>query len=245
MFFFKKKNKLPNIDLSWLGTDIHSHLVPGIDDGSPDIETSLKLIRGFSELGYKKIVTTPHVLWDIYPNTTEVIKQGLGELREAVAREGIDIEVNAAAEYFLDEHFEEELRNQTPLLTISGNMVLVEFSMVTEPFDVQRIIFELQMQDYQPVLAHPERYTYLTTRKEVYDDLKNAGCFFQLNLLSLTGYYGAAAHSLARYLLDHNYYDLAGTDMHHERHLSTLNKLAESSLYQRLKDEGLMKNHTL
>lgn len=245
MFFFKKKSSLPSIDLSWLRTDIHSHLVPGIDDGSPDIETSLKLIKGLSEAGYRKIVTTPHVLWDIYPNTTETIKQGIGELQEAVLKEGLDIELNAAAEYFLDEHFEEELKKKTRFLTISGNMILVEFSMVSEPFDVQRIIFELQMQDYQPVLAHPERYTYLTTRKEVYDDLKNAGCLFQLNLLSLTGYYGAAAHSLARYLLDHNYYDLAGTDMHHERHLSTLNKLTESSLYHRIKEEGLLKNHLL
>lgn len=244
MFLFRKKNT-KSIDLSWLGTDMHSHLIPGIDDGSPDIETSVKIIKGFAELGYKKIITTPHVLWEIYPNTPEIITKGLEEVRAALVKEGVSIELQAAAEYYIDDHFAEELKKKAPLLTISGNMVLVEFSMVTAPLDLQQVLFDLQMLDYQPVLAHPERYSYLIRRKEFFDDLKNAGCLFQLNLLSLTGYYGEGVQELASYLLENEFYDMAGTDLHHERHLSMLQKLTSSSLYHKLEDGPLLKNQSL
>jgi protein-tyrosine phosphatase len=243
MFFSGKKNK-EVFSFDWLQTDMHSHLLPGIDDGSPDIYTSLELVKGFQTLGYKKIITTPHVLWEIYPNTTELILAKQEEVRKEILNAGIDIEFNAAAEYFIDDHFTEQLKNRIPLLTISANMVLVEFSMVTAPMDLQEVLFEMQMQNYQPVLAHPERYTFLGRKKEVYDQLKNAGCFFQLNLLSLSGHYGEAVQELAEYLLKKKYYDLAGTDLHHVRHLSSLQKIPASQI-KRLQDAGTLKNHLL
>jgi len=240
--FFKKRNTLT--DLSWLRADMHSHLLPGIDDGSPDIATSLELIKGLQNLGYKKIITTPHILWEIYPNTTEVILSKQEEVRNEMRNAGIEIEFSSAAEYFIDDHFTTQLKNKIPLLTISGNMVLVEFSMVTAPMDLQEVLFEMQMQNYQPVLAHPERYTFLGRKKEVYDQLKDAGCFFQLNLLSLSGYYGGGVQELAEYLLKKKYYDLAGTDMHHSRHLSLLQKIPSSQIHK-LQDSGTLKNHLL
>ena len=123
-------------------------------------------------------------------------------------------------------------------------MVLVEFSMVTSPIDLHEVLFEMQMQDYQPVLAHPERYAYLVRKKEVYDQLKDAGCLFQLNLLSLTGHYGEVIQGLSDYLLKKNYYDFAGTDLHHSRHLSLLQKLP-APLINRLRDTPILKNHSL
>ena len=123
----------------------------------------------------------------------------------------------------------------------SGSLMLVEFSMVTAPMDLQQVLFEMQIQNYLPVIAHPERYVYLNSRKEVFDELKDSGCYFQLNLLSLTGYYGKAVQELAEYLCKKNYYNLAGTDLHHQRHLSTLQRLASSSLLQRLKESGVLK----
>jgi tyrosine-protein phosphatase YwqE len=242
MFFSKKK--ISRVDLSWLQTDMHSHLLPGIDDGSPDITTSLQLIKGFKELGYKKIITTPHVLWEIYPNTTEIIVTKQQELSKEIQNAGIDIEFYAAAEYFIDDHFTDQLKNRIPLLAISGNMVLVEFSMVTAPMDLQEVLFEMQMQNYQPVLAHPERYTFLGREKELYDRLKDAGCLFQLNLLSLSGYYGGGVQELADYLLKKKYYDFAGTDLHHSRQLSSLQKIPASQI-KRLQDLGTLKNHLL
>jgi tyrosine-protein phosphatase YwqE len=233
MLFFKKKPAMA--DLGWLKADMHSHLVPGIDDGSPDMATSLQLIRGMHQLGYRKIITTPHILWELYPNTAERIVAGMGEVKQVVANEGIDVELHAAAEYFIDEHFVEHLQAKKPLLTVSGNMVLVEFSMVTAPLDLQDVLFEVQMQNYQPIIAHPERYSYLTRKKDVFDDLKNAGCYFQLNILSLTGHYGPAVQELAEYLLKKGYYDLVGTDLHHERHLSALQRLSPG-IVKKLKD---------
>ena len=244
MFFFKKKKEI-SLDLAWLGTDMHSHLIPGIDDGAKDIATSIQLIKGLENLGYKKLITTPHVLWEIYANTPDIITQGLGELKAAMDKEGLNIELHAAAEYFMDDHFEEELKKKTPLLSISKNMVLVEFSMLTAPFDVQKILFEMQMQGYQPVLAHPERYTYLSRSKNTYEDLKYAGCIFQLNLLSLTGYYGRSVQDLAEFLLKNDYYELAGTDLHHAQHLSALQRLSSSPLYQKLKESSLLRNSSL
>jgi protein-tyrosine phosphatase len=242
MFFSRKKP--PPANLSWLQTDMHSHLLPGIDDGSPDLTTSIELIRGFKELGYKKIITTPHVLWEIYPNTREIILSKQEEVQKEIKGAGIDIEFKAAAEYFIDDHFTNQLKNKIPLLPISGNIVLVEFSMLNMPMDLQEILFEMQMQNYQPVIAHPERYTFLGRKKEVYDQLKDVGCFFQLNLLSLSGYYGEDVKHLAEYLLKKNYYDLAGTDLHHDKHLSSLKSLPISQV-KKLQDSDTLKNHLL
>lgn len=223
---------------------MHSHLLPGIDDGSPDLSASIELIKGFAGLGYQKIITTPHILWEVYPNTRQIIESKLEEVKKALAENNLDIQLHAAAEYFIDDHFATELKNKIPLLPISGNKVLVEFSMLSMPIDVQEILFEMQMQNYQPVLAHPERYTYLMRRTEVFEELKNSGCWFQLNLLSLTRYYGESVQQLADYLLKKNYYDLAGTDLHHEKHLLQLQKLPVFQL-KRLQDSGSIKNHLL
>jgi protein-tyrosine phosphatase len=244
MLFFKKKNT-KTLDLSWLHTDMHSHLVPGIDDGSPDVTTSLQLIKGLTEFGFKKIITTPHILWEIYPNTPEKITNGLKDIQQAASDKGIDVHLHAAAEYFIDEHFQSQLQNKKQILAISDNMVLVEMSMMNAPLDLMETLFEMQMQNYQPVIAHPERYIYLSRNKEFFDNLKNAGYLFQLNLLSLTGYYGTAVKELAEYLIKQEYYDLAGTDLHHARHLDGLQKLAGLSSLEKLKDSGLLKNHLL
>lgn len=240
---FKKEEQI-NGSLDWLRADMHSHLLPGIDDGSPDMNTSLELIRGFKDLGYKKIITTPHILWEIYPNTTDIIFKKLEEVRKEISNAGIDIEFHAAAEYFINDYFTEQLKEKIPLLTLSANLVLVEFSMVNMPMDLQEVLFEMQMQNYQPVLAHPERYTYLLRKKEFFDQLKDSGCWFQLNLLSLSGHYGEDVQRLAEYLLKKNYYDLAGTDLHHARHLSLLKKIPSSQI-KRLQDAGTIKNHLL
>lgn len=245
MWLFGKKKETASIDLSWLKADMHSHLLPGIDDGADKLKTSLELIKGLQNLGYKKLITTPHIFWELYPNTPEKIAENLALLRQALKEEAIDLEIHAAAEYFIDEHFEELLRSGSPLLTISENKVLVEVSMVMAPLDLPQVLFQMQIQNYQPVIAHPERYTYLAAKKDYFDELKDAGCQFQLNLLSLTGYYGRAVQDLAEYLCKKEYYDFAGTDMHHERHLAMLQKLSTSATFARLRDSGVLKNAEL
>jgi protein-tyrosine phosphatase len=245
MLFFGKKKSTPGADLSWLEADMHSHLIPGIDDGSPDIETSLELITGLKDLGYKRLITTPHILWDMYQNTPEIINEGLQQVQNAIAEEKLDITLSAAAEYYIDDHFESQLAEKEALLKLKENWVLVEFSMVTAQMDIQQILFEMQIQGYQPIIAHAERYSYLAHNKGFYDELRDAGCMLQVNLLSLVGYYGKGVQELAEYLIKKEYYDFAGTDLHNARHLAQLQKVCSSPLLERLKDSGKIKNHLL
>ncbi len=222
--FKKKKEELlaVQIDYSALGVDMHSHLLPGIDDGSPDAATSVGYIQKMMELGYRKFITTPHIYPDLYPNTRETILAAHQVLTTKLKEEGIDVEVQAAAEYFIDDLFADRLKNDEPLLTFHKNFVLVEISFMQAPSDLKNILFDLIVKGYQPVLAHPERYNYYHARKEVYHRFKDQGCLLQINLLSLSGYYGKGVQDAAHYLVEHKLVDLIGTDLHHQRHLEAM-----------------------
>jgi protein-tyrosine phosphatase len=228
-----------------LNADMHSHLLPGIDDGAPDIETSLELVRGMMDLGYSKLITTPHIMWDMYKNSRERILDKLELLREAIRAEGLNVEVNAAAEYFLDDHVAGLLKNNVPLLTLKDNWVLVEFSLAYPSASLHEILFDMQMQGYVPVIAHAERYIYLHQNKEFYGELKQRGCLFQLNVLSLVGHYGKSVTELAHYLMKKEYYDLIGTDLHHKRHLDELKNPALINPLKKLIDTGKIRNREL
>jgi tyrosine-protein phosphatase YwqE len=232
-------------DFRLLGADMHSHLLPAIDDGSPDLETSVKLINGLRELGFKKLITTPHVMQGMYPNTRDNILERFNALKDHLGREKVDIEIDVAAEYFLDDNLQRLLANKEPLLTIGNNLVLVEFSMASEPFDFKELLFEMQMQNYQPVIAHPERYIYHERNKEFFEDLKIAGYFFQLNIMSLAGAYGKSVNDLARYFLKHQYYELAGTDLHSPQQLVHLHHSSISHGLKELIDSGKLLNPDL
>ncbi len=221
---------------------MHSHLLPGIDDGAPDLETSLTLVEGMMALGYRKLITTPHILRDMYPNTRGIILEKEELLQTAIREKGWNIELRAAAEYFLDEHVSELLKRNEPLLTLHDNLVLVEFSMAYPAQNLKSILFELQMQGYQPVIAHPERYSYLHQQRAFFDELKDIGCLFQLNLLALGSYYGKTAGELAHYLIKKDYYDLVGTDLHHARHLNALQQPALRAPLEKILASGRIRN---
>jgi tyrosine-protein phosphatase YwqE len=245
MLKFWGKKDTGVFDFSQLGTDMHSHLLPGIDDGSPDLETSLKLIRGLMGLGFKKFITTPHIMWDMYKNTRDGILQKQDELRNFLEKSEVDVEVHAAAEYFLDGHVKKLLADREPLLTIQDNLVLVEFSLASEPLDLKELLFEMQMQGYQPVIAHPERYIYLERNRSFFEELKLGGCFFQLNIMSLAGTYGKSSAEMAKYFIKNQYYELAGTDLHNMNHLSHLQNPAIATGIKELIESGRLMNTSL
>jgi len=224
---------------------MHSHLIPGIDDGAKDMEDSIRLIRGLADLGYRKLITTPHILADFYPNTPETIGEGLRAVRAELARQNIDVALHAAAEYLMDDHFIHLLQSGNPLLTLKDKLVLVELSFAVPAINLKEIIFEVQLKGYQPVLAHPERYLYFGADKTWYDRLKDAGCLFQLNLLSIKGYYGKGSQELAQYLIKKKYVDLLGTDLHHEKHLANLHSSRIGDAVKKLLDTGLIRNPSL
>jgi protein-tyrosine phosphatase len=244
MFSLFKRNKaIQAAAFSGIATDMHSHLLPGIDDGSPDVETSLLLIKGMMKLGYKQFITTPHIMQDLYRNTPATINEAYARLQKALEEENLGVNIRPAAEYMLDDHFDQLLESNEPLLTLKDNLVLVEFSFVSPPINVQEKLFQMQIKGYRPVLAHPERYNYLAKNREFYETLKNAGCLFQLNLLSLTGYYGKPTADLATYLLSKDHIDLVGTDLHHDRHLAALENYGPAyTSVQRLLDSGRLLN---
>ena len=236
--FFRKKIPAIPVDFSGLKTDMHSHLLPGIDDGSSDPEMSSILKKGLEDLGYQQFITTPHIMWDLYKNTPANISETLESLRLSGHHN-----IRAAAEYFMDDHFDELLSSADPLLCIRDTKVLVEFSFISPPMDLREKIFAMQMKGYQPILAHPERYEYMSQKKSMLDELKAMGCEFQMNLLSLTGYYGKIARELALYLVGQSLVSWVGTDLHHDRHLNALRMSKEiMPVVNRLLDAGTLRN---
>ena len=209
-----------------LGADMHSHLLPGLDDGAETLAHSLDLLRALRDLGFRKLIITPHIMGDYYKNTPEGIRAALHLLREAAAGAGLDdVELNCAAEYYLDEFFGRKLADGTEMLTFGADKryLLFETSYMNEPLNLYEIIFALKAQGYTPVLAHPERYTYLYGRFAEIEKLRrDHGVLLQVNLNSLAGYYSPAAKKVAEKLVDGGLVDFVGTDTHHLRHTDTL-----------------------
>ncbi|MEO9570766.1 MAG: CpsB/CapC family capsule biosynthesis tyrosine phosphatase [Polaribacter sp.] len=234
MIFFKKKEIPLNEFFPEGFVDIHSHLLPGIDDGAKDLDNSIELILKMRSYGIKNIITTPHVLGDVYPNSSKIIKNKLEEVQQELKKRNInDVSINAAAEYMMDEQFSKLLKNDD-LLTIKDNYVLVEMSYFSPPINIYDIIFEIQLKGYKPILAHPERYKFYHNDLNNYYKLKNAGCLFQLNLLSLTEQYGKGVQKTTEKLLKEDLYDFVGTDTHHNNHLELLKKIGKKKNLEKL-----------
>jgi protein-tyrosine phosphatase len=217
---------VPSQRLAVLGADMHSHLLPGLDDGAETVEHSVALLRALRDLGYRKLIMTPHIMGDFYKNTPEGVRAALQLLREAATAAGLDdVVLDCAAEYYLDEFLGRKLTDGTEMLTFGGDKryLLFETSYMNEPLNLFETIFEMKAQGYRPVLAHPERYTYLYGRfEEIVKMRRDYGVLLQVNLNSLAGYYSPAAKRVAEQLVDGGLVDFVGTDAHHLRHTDTL-----------------------
>src|ERR1051326_7637283 len=223
------------VDLSVLKCDIHSHFIPGIDDGSRSIEDSLQMISAFAELGYKKVITTPHIMSDFYRNTPENILSGLERVRAALKENNIPVEIDAAAEYYIDFDFEEKL-NKGRLLTFGKNYVLVEISFINPPENLNDIFFKIHTTGYKPVLAHPERYNFWHNDFEKYQDVIEKGALLQMNINSLTGHYSASTKKIAERLIENNMISFLGSDCHNMGHVDLLRKVIYEKALKKLVD---------
>lgn len=203
--------------------DIHSHLLFGLDDGAKTVEDSLLLADKFLSAGYTHCIVTPHIMNTVYDNTAEGISDRCETLKTEFEKHQIPLKIKAAAEYQMDTGFL-PLAKEKKLLTLRDNWVLVEMSYLNPPINLFDILFELQLAGYQPVLAHPERYTFYGSNLEEYEKLKNAGCKFQMNLLSAMGYYGPNATKTIDMLLGQNLIDFVGSDWHHLNHSKSIQK---------------------
>lgn len=216
--FLKSKPALKELfDGSFV--DIHSHILPGIDDGAKNMTKSIELVSALQKLGVSQMVTTPHINHYVWNNSPEIIQSKLKETQKTLDENKIKMPVQAAAEYFIDSWFENHFKEEK-LLTLKDNYVLVEMSYLNAPLNIYKTIFEIQVAGYIPVLAHPERYVFYHNRFSEYEKLKNAGCVFQLNLLSTVEYYGSQIAKTADDLLAKGMYNFCGTDVHHKKHIA-------------------------
>lgn len=203
--------------------DIHSHLLPAIDDGAKTFEDTLKLAQSLKGFGASQIIATPHVIQHFWENSRETILTKEETTILALKNNNIDIPFRAAAEYMMDDYFVKLFQSE-PLLTLKDNYVLVEMSYINAPIQLYSILFDLQVAGYIPVLAHPERYTFYHNNFDEYQKLINAGCHLQLNLLSVVGYYGEGIVEIAKKLLKKGMYSFVGSDTHHVNHIKAFDK---------------------
>lgn len=220
MFSFFKKSK--PVNYSPLIADMHSHLLPQLDDGVKTLEESSSLIQQLVELGYQKIITTPHVMNDYYKNEPETIKEKLNLVNQYLGTENINIQIEAAAEYYLDEALIERISSGEKLLTFGKNYLLFETNFLTEPFQLKEFIFSVTTLGYKPVLAHPERYQYIVNNFEKAEDLKDRGVLFQVNIPSIIGAYSKPIQKLTLQLIDRGWVDFLGSDCHNQMQMDIL-----------------------
>ena len=245
MFSFVNKKSVEDLPQPLpLLVDLHSHLIPEVDDGSRNIVESLGLISVLKKFGYKKLIITPHVMFDSFKNSIESILDGLLHLQEELLMMDIQIEVEAAAEYYLDEGFIDLLKSKE-ILPIGKNYLLFETSYTHKPFNLEDIIYEIKLAGYIPLLAHPERYRYIKNKKEEYEILKSLGVMFQVNLNSFNGYYGKVAKENAHFLSEHGMIDFLGSDTHNLKQLKNLATVFESDEYKKIYLHNAIKNNEL
>lgn len=223
---------------------MHSHLIPQIDDGAKSIDESISLIRALKQVGFQKIITTPHIMSEHYPNTPEKIYVAFEKLKNELVKVDLEIEIEVAAEYFVDEHFFKLIESNSKLMTFGKNQILIEFSTFSKPNNIHELIFQLNARGYSPILAHPERYLYFANDFDFFKKIKTMGCDFQVNILSLSNYYGNAQKELGMKLLKEGLVDYLGTDIHRTNQVKNLNIFADKNV-NALLQKNKFKNNNL
>lgn len=219
---------------------MHSHLLAGLDDGVKTHEEAITLLENFYRIGYRKIITTPHIMSDYYRNEPEQIQEKLEALNSLLQERQIGITVEAAAEYFLDENLIEKVNSQTRLLTFGNQYLLFETNFFSEPYQLKEFIFNVITQGYKPILAHPERYQYMTMQKA--EDLRDRGVLFQLNIPSVVGYYGKPVERMAIKLIEAGWIELVGSDCHNMLQFKATEDAFHNKNFKKALDLRLLNN---
>lgn len=223
--FSKKKEpvKFPVV------TDIHCHILPGVDDGSPDLDTSVELVERMQQWGISRIIASPHITEDTFENTPEILDGALHRLQAELTRRGNGIELSRSSENRIDDYFR-EMFGKGLIKPLPDDYLLVECSFIQEPWEIDQFLYDLQIKGYRPVLVHPERYFYYHGNNGArYARLHNSGTLFQINVLSLAGAYGKTEKKVAEELIARGYVDFIGTDLHNRRHADIIDQYLTTS----------------
>ena len=243
-FFGSRQPDLGPADLSVLRCDVHSHFIPGIDDGAQTLEQSIELISAMHDLGYTKVITTPHVMADGYRNTPEIILEGLETVRRELLVKGIPVEIGAAAEYYLDHELEKRVKEKS-VLTFGKDLLLFELPFLSEPIVLMNVVFEMQSAGYRPVLAHPERSPFWHNDQGTMEKLKDRGVLFQLNTIALMGGYGPGVKRAAERIVDNGWYELIGSDCHRMDHVNAIHATLTEPYLHKVIASGKLLNTTI
>lgn len=233
------KKKVGPFDFGSLKTDMHSHLIPGIDDGSKDMDDTLRMIEKFGEMGYTKLITTPHIKTGSFDNTTEIIKAGEEAVKNELSKRNIPMQFEAAAEYFFDYSFMERIE-RNDLLTFGNNHILVEYAFGQAPMGATDMFFQLQMKGLNPILAHFERYTYYHGSVDKAEDLRNRNIKIQVNIGSIVGHYGPMVQKQAERLLKAGMVDYIASDCHRLEHLEIFEEQNQHPLFALVAEQNLL-----
>ncbi len=236
---FRKKIQPKEIKI-----DIHSHLLPGLDDGVSSLEESESILKRFIDLGYEKVITTPHIMSDFYQNTPEKINESYQKLIKHLKEKEIAIKVEFAAEYYLDDYFLKLLMGKEDLLTFGDKYLLFEMPMISQSLVLEETIFNLQSMGYKPVLAHPERYPYYFGDYKKLKSIYDRGVLFQVNINSIGEYYSKPSKMIVQKLAKDKMIDFIGSDCHGRKHIEFTQKVRSSRLYAEISNLEL-KNNTL
>lgn len=240
--FFRKKE---NIKLPY-HTDVHNHILPGVDHGATDIDNAIELIKAQMDMGITRFILTSHITQSTFENTPDTINAAFDIFKEAIDKSGLDIQLHISAEYRLDEFSLEQFKNNK-FLPMPQDHLLLENAFQQERLDLDEILFDVQLKGFTPIMAHPERFHYYAVRKDRYKQLHNAGTLFQVNLLSFAGYFGKTARSNAEWLLENDFIDFLGSDMHNMQHAGILKEYIQSKDFRKIakKLEGRLLNDKL
>lgn len=240
--FFKKKQ---NSKLFY-STDVHCHILPGVDHGARNTENAIELIKAQKEMGINNIIFTPHITKSTFENTPDTIMTAYEVFKKAIEDAELDVKIAVSAEYRLDE-FSLAQFNENKFIPMPNDHILIENAYQQERIDLDDIIFDLQLKNFTPILAHPERFPYYALKKDRFKQLHNAGTLFQTNIMSFTGYFGRTARSNAEWLLENDLIDFLGSDIHNMEHVQIIRDFIKTKDYRRIakKLEGRILNDRL
>lgn len=224
--------------------DVHSHILPGLDNGSESIEDTVSLLREMSADGIKKVIATPHIMGDFYTNTTETINRVRDRVLSEVFTKNIPISIEMSAEYFLDVSFVALIESNKPLLTFGAKYLLFETTMIGLPSFLEDATKRIQEKDLKPVMAHPERYYYLQQNYELAHQLHESGILFQINTTSLQSQH-LPTRSLAEYLISENLTNFMGSNTHNRRDWAISKVAVQSKYYALAVEKGLLNQELL
>jgi protein-tyrosine phosphatase len=238
-----KTQKTHSPKISLLTVDIHSHILPNLDNGPGTIEESIGLLRVMAADGIRKIITTPHIMGDFYRNSYDTIHVAKEQLAREVQKRSIPISIEVAAEYYIDVSLVVLLENQSPLLTFGGKYLLFETSVVNMPSFLIETLKQIQNRGLVPVMAHPERYHYLQQDRKLIHQLRDMGVLFQVNISSLQSSH-QLTKEMAEYLVVHKLVDFIGSNTHNRHEWAATRQAMQSKYYQMVLDSGVL-NETL